>query len=124
LVTKFERALARSAVAFGAFLEAAGKSDYRTHVSMNVEWDPKKAKSNVADHGVTFEDASGVFLDPLSLTIPDPDHSFDENRFITMGQSTDGQLLVVVHTDRGNNIRIISARFAEPHERRAYESGE
>jgi uncharacterized protein len=93
-------------------------------VSERVEWDPTKAASNAAKHGVSFEEAATVFLDVLSLTIADPDHSFQEERFITMGRSAAGRLLVVVHTDRVDAIRLISAREATPRERRTYESGE
>jgi uncharacterized DUF497 family protein len=70
------------------------------------EWDARKARSNVAKHGVSFAEASTVFGDPLSLTIPDPEHSKTEHRFVTMGSAFTGKLLVVVHTDRGDNIRI------------------
>ena len=73
---------------------------------------------------ITFDEASAVFLDPLSSTIPDPDHSLDENRFVTIGLDAIGRLLVVVHTEREDTFRIISAREATPRERRTYESGE
>jgi len=79
---------------------------------LTFEWDLRKARSNLAKHGVGFEEASTVFGDPLSLTIPDPEHSKIENRFVTMGSAFTGKLLVVVHTDRGDNIRVISARPA------------
>jgi uncharacterized protein len=85
------------------------------------EWDPKKARSNIARHGVTFEEAATVFGDRLSLTILDPIHSSSEHRFVTIGLSANGRLLVVVHTDRGDAIRIISARRANTRERRTYE---
>jgi uncharacterized protein len=75
----------------------------------------------VTKHGVSFEAASTIFADPTSLTIPDPDHSSAEKRFVTMGRSVTGKLLVVAHTDRGHNIRIISARRANRRERNAYE---
>jgi uncharacterized DUF497 family protein len=93
-------------------------------MSERVEWNPTKAVSNVDKHGVSFEEAAIVFLDPLSLTIADPDHSSGEERFITIGRSADGRLLVVSHTDRAEAIRLISARGATPRERRTYESGE
>jgi uncharacterized protein len=86
------------------------------------EWDPSKAKSNLHRHGVSFEQASTVFDDPLSRTVYDPDHSVEEERFVTIGQSDRGDLLVVCHCDRGDRIRIISSRLAESHERRDYES--
>lgn len=88
---------------------------------LTFEWDPPKARSNFAKHGVGFEEASTVFGDPLSLTIPDPEHSRMEERFVTMGIAFTGKLLVVVHTDRGDNIRIISARRANRRERKSYE---
>jgi uncharacterized DUF497 family protein len=85
---------------------------------LSFEWDHKKAGSNVRKHGVSFDEASTVFADRLSLTIRDPAHSREEDRFATIGTSHRGKLLVVVHTDRGDNIRIISARPASRHERR------
>jgi uncharacterized protein len=90
---------------------------------LTFEWDPLKARSNLAKHRVGFEEASTVFGDPLSLTIPDPEHSETEKRYVTMGIAFTGKLLVVVHTDRGNNIRIISARRASRRERKSYEKG-
>ena len=92
-------------------------------MSLTFEWDEEKAKRNVRKHKVSFEEASTVFADPLSLTIPDPLHSEEEDRFVTMGMSIKGRLLVVVHTERGDIIRIISARLATPRERRDYERG-
>jgi uncharacterized protein len=86
-----------------------------------VEWDPVKAKANWRRHGVTFEEAATVFDDPLSSTIPDPLHSQIEERSIILGQSVRRRLLVVVHTDRGDAIRIVSARVANAHERKTYE---
>jgi uncharacterized protein len=88
---------------------------------LSFEWDENKAKSNVTKHGVSFDEASTVFGDALSLTIPDPAHSQVEGRFIIVGQSYRGKLLVVVHTERGDNIRIISARRASRRERKTYE---
>ena len=88
---------------------------------LSFEWDDCKAKSNLAKHGVSFEEASTVFGDPLSLTIPDPAHSQAEDRWIVLGQSHQQKLLVVVHTERGDNIRIISARRANRRERKSYE---
>ena len=86
-----------------------------------MEWDEPKAKSNLAKHGVSFEEASTVFGDPLSLTISDPAHSQTETRFVVLGLSHQRKLLVVVHTERGDNIRIISARRASRAERKCYE---
>jgi uncharacterized protein len=88
---------------------------------LSFEWDENKAKSNLAKHDVGFDEASTVFGDALSLTIPDPDHSQAEDRFIIIGNSHRGKLLVVVHTERGDNIRLISARRASRRERKTYE---
>ncbi len=90
---------------------------------MKFEWDPQKAKSNIKNHGVSFEEGSTVFADTLSVTIFDPLHSFGEDRFITIGCSFKGKMLVVVHVDRGDNIRLISARPATKRERKKYEEG-
>ena len=88
-----------------------------------IEWDNQKAKRNLSKHKVFFEEAATIFGDTLSLTIEDPLHSDDEERFVTIGESIQRRLLVVVHTERGDNIRIISARLAMPHERKTYEKG-
>ena len=88
------------------------------------EWDPQKAKNNLEKHGVSFEEASTAFEDPLSLTIFDPLHSIDEERMVLIGMSHKNRALVVVHTERGDNIRIISARKATRKERKNYESNE
>ena len=90
---------------------------------MRIEWDPAKAANNLRKHGVSFEEASSVFYDPLAVTGADPDHSETEERLVTFGMSPDGQLLVVSHTERGEAIRIISARTATRTERRIYEEG-
>jgi hypothetical protein len=90
-------------------------------VSLNFEWDPQKAEANVKKHGVTFEEAVTVFGDPVSVTIGDPLHSAGEHRFVIIGRSQQGRILVVVHTERGERIRLISARRATKHERRQYE---
>lgn len=87
------------------------------------EWNPDKAESNYRKHGVPFEEAATVFNDSLSVTFPDPDHSIGESRYVIIGISTFGQLLIVAHTDRGETIRIISARKATRPERRFYEQG-
>ena len=89
---------------------------------MRFTWDPSKAKANQRDHGVSFEESSTVFGDPLASTIPDPDHSIGEERLLTMGQSSEGKLLVVSHTEERDNIHIISARRATSHERKDYET--
>jgi hypothetical protein len=92
-------------------------------MSLSFEWDEGKASANLAKHGVSFSEASTVFADPLSRTIPDPLHSDDEGRFIIVGESAAGRALVVVHTHRGESVRIISARKATPRERKDYERG-
>ena len=88
---------------------------------LSFEWDESNAKSNLTKHGVSFEDASTVFGDPLSLTILDPAHSQAEDRFIIIGRSHQQELLIVVHTERGDNIRVISARRGSRSERKRYE---
>jgi uncharacterized DUF497 family protein len=88
---------------------------------MNFEWDRAKAEANQETHGVSFEEAATAFGDPLSTTIIDPDHSDDEDRFVLVGQAYSGRLLVVVHTFRGETVRLISARLATRRERRSYE---
>ena len=88
---------------------------------MQFEWDKDKAASNLKKHGVSFKEAATVFGDPLSDTFDDPDHSADENRFITIGMSGRGRILVVAHMERDYNIRIISAREATNKERKYYE---
>jgi uncharacterized DUF497 family protein len=90
-------------------------------MALYFEWDERKARSNLAKHGVSFADASTVFGDARSLTIPDPAHSQVEERAIVLGQSHQRKLLVVVHTERGDHVRIISARPASRHERKIYE---
>jgi uncharacterized DUF497 family protein len=85
------------------------------------EWDRHKAESNLRKHGVSFEEAQTVFTDPLSITLPDPDHSEDEERFIDIGMSDNRRVLVVVYTERGQRIRLISAYKATRAERKQYE---
>lgn len=92
-------------------------------MNLAITWHPKKARSNRGKHRVTFEEAATVFYDPLSLTIDDPQHSDNEERFIIIGVSTQRRILVVAHTDEGDVIKIISARPAEPYERKQYEEG-
>jgi len=87
------------------------------------EWDPEKEQDNRRKHGVGFDEARTVFEDPGALIKPDPVHSLGEERYIILGRSSRDRLLVVVHTDRGDLVRIISARPATPRERRAYEEG-
>ncbi|MFZ2807526.1 MAG: BrnT family toxin [Desulfosalsimonadaceae bacterium] len=91
---------------------------------LSFEWDPQKAKNNIEKHDVSFEEASTVFRDPLSLTIDDPLHSSGEMRMVQIGISHKNRLLVVVHIERSDNIRIISARKATKEERNNYETNE
>jgi uncharacterized DUF497 family protein len=79
-----------------------------------LEWDPEKAAANLAKHGVDFHEAGTVLADPLSTTFPDPSHSLDEQRYLTIGSALSGRILVVAHTDRGETVRLISARPANP----------
>jgi uncharacterized DUF497 family protein len=92
-------------------------------VDIKFEWDPDKAGQNLHKHKVSFEEAATVFRDDLSITLPDPDHSLEENRCITIGTSSRLRLLMVAHTDRGDHIRIISARELTPREREQHEEG-
>jgi uncharacterized DUF497 family protein len=89
--------------------------------TMHFDWDPAKAVANLSKHGVSFDEASTVFADGLSATARDPDHSRGEARLLTFGMSSAGRVLVVSHTDRGETVRIISARTATRHERKMYE---
>lgn len=90
-------------------------------MALRFLWDPRKARSNERKHGVGFQEATTVFDDRLSVTIPDPDHSVDEHRLLLLGLSTRRRLLIVAHFERGESIRIISARRENRLERRAYE---
>jgi len=92
-------------------------------MNTKFEWDLTKATSNLQKHGVSFVEAATVFFDPLSITISDPVHSIDEQRFAITGLSYQRRLLVVVHADRDDRIRLISARVATPREREKYERG-
>jgi uncharacterized DUF497 family protein len=89
---------------------------------VQFEWDPAKAKENASKHGVSFTEAMTVFGDPLELVIADPDHSGAEQRFLSIGRSSSGRLLVVSYTERSARTRLISARPATARERKAYES--
>ncbi len=91
---------------------------------MKFSWDPKKAAANLKKHGVSFEEASTVFRDVLSVTGSDPDHSVGGRRFVTFGNSSQNRLLVVAHTEESEKIRIVSARVVTRQERRIYEEGE
>ena len=88
---------------------------------IEFEWEATKAKTNLRKHGVGFGEGATIFADPLEITTFDPDHSEEEDRFITVGTSRTGRLLIVSHTDRGDRIRIISARELSRAERRTYE---
>jgi uncharacterized protein len=90
---------------------------------MTFEWDARKAASNLEKHRVDFTEASTVFLDQLALTFPDPGHSFEERREITIGCTLKGQFVFVSHSERRGRIRIIGARRATRSERRQYEEG-
>ena len=92
-------------------------------MEIEFEWDPEKEESNIRKHDVSFHEGATVFGDPLSWTFPDPDHSEGEARFLTIGLSLQGRTLVVSHTDRGSNTRIINVRQATQRERRDYEEG-
>lgn len=90
-------------------------------MGLQFTWDEKKAKSNKRKHGITFEEASTAFADELSITIDDPSHSEDEDRLILIGKSKEFKTLVVIHVERRESLRIISARKASKHEQKIYE---
>ncbi|CAN5580014.1 BrnT family toxin [soil metagenome] len=90
---------------------------------MRFAWDPTKARRNLSVHGVSFEEAMTVFGDGLAVTVPDPDHSAEEQREVTVGWSDGARLLVVCHAERRGVTRIISARMATRYERRRHEEG-
>jgi len=92
-------------------------------MGLRFAWDARKAARNVAKHGVSFDEASTVFADSLSLTIPDPDHSDEEERWVIIGETHRRRLVVVVHVEEEGTVRIISAREADRHEREKYEEG-
>jgi len=91
---------------------------------MQFEWNPDKARSNLKKHGISFNEASTVFNDPLSVTFPDSDHSYGEERYVIIDLSNADRILVVPHTDRADLVQIISAREATRNERRFYQDGE
>jgi uncharacterized DUF497 family protein len=88
---------------------------------MNFDYDAHKAARNLQKHKVGFEEATSVFYDPLRLSVPDPDHSWDEERFLMIGQSAESRILVIVYTETDSGVRLISARLATAKERRQYE---
>lgn len=92
-------------------------------MKLSFEWDEEKGKANLKKHGVGLDEATTVFTDPFSMTIHDPEHSADEQRYIDIGSSDKGRVLLVVYTERGSTIRIVSCRKATPSERKLYEEG-
>jgi len=89
--------------------------------TLEFQWDPNKAAANLEKHGLAFDEASTAFADPLSRTIADPAHSADEERYLLLGLTYSGRLVVVSFAERDEAIRLISARFASRRERRDYE---
>jgi uncharacterized protein len=98
-------------------------SEYLAIMYLQFEWDEQKADRNVIKHGVSFEEAKTVFADPNSITVADLEHSIEEDRYIDIGISNRGRLLVVVYTERGDRIRIISSRCATNREIKIYDQG-
>jgi uncharacterized protein len=92
-------------------------------IQMQFEWNQDKAELNLKKHGVSFNEATTVFNDPLSVNFPDPNHSIGEERYVIIGLSSADRLLIIAHTDRTNRVRLISAREATRNERRFYEEG-
>lgn len=92
-------------------------------MKLSFEWDEDKAKANLKKHRVGFDEATTVFTDPSSITIHDHDHSAEEQRFIDIESSEKDRVLVVVYTERGSTIRLVSCRTATPSERKLYEEG-
>ena len=90
---------------------------------MQFEWDENKARQNLSKHGVSFEEAKTIFDDPLYIDFYDPDHSDNEQRYLIVGQSNRGRILILSYTERVNRMRLISAREVTPKERKAYEQG-
>lgn len=92
-----------------------------SNVALEFEWDENKATANYQKHGISFDEAKTVFNDPFSITIADPEHSLDEDRYIDIGLSARGRILVIVYTERKSKIRIISCRQATAREQSTYE---
>ena len=90
---------------------------------MEFEWDEEKAAANLAKHGVSFEEATTVFDDPLYVDFYDPDHSFEEHRYIIIGESQQRRLLIVSYTERNDIVRLIGIREVTRSERETYEEG-
>ena len=101
--------------------EAADGNDFRR---LEFKWHPLKAAANLKKHKVSFEEASSVFGDKQHLEVPDREHSYEEMRYLAIGRSDLGRLLTLIFTERGTKLRLISARLAEPWERRAYEAAD
>jgi uncharacterized DUF497 family protein len=93
-------------------------------MALDFEWDAEKAEANRKNHGVSFEEARTAFADPLHIVLPDPRHSSGEERFVLFGHSALDRLLAVMHTDRGDRIRLISARETTRKERKQYARGD
>ena len=93
-------------------------------MGLTFEWDERKAARNLQKHGVSLEEAASAFGDPLSITIPDPEHSEAEERCVLLGMTERHRLVVVAHTEQADTVRLISARLATPAERRDYEEGQ
>ncbi len=93
-------------------------------MALRFRWDPRKALTNERKHGIGFPEAATAFADPLSVTVEDPDHSAGERRYLLVGMTVLGHLVVVAHSERGDEIRIINARRATRAEREAYEEGQ
>ena len=89
-------------------------------MELTFEWDEIKAEDGRKKHKISFDEAATIFHDPFSITKPDPDHSVEEERYIDIGCSSEGRLLMVVYTERGNDIRIISCRRATTAEKKVY----
>ncbi len=111
----------RIGLVLGPAIRLAGGSWMASDGRMRFEWDRKKAAENQKRHGVSFDEAITIFYDPLAATVDDPDHSVEEERFITIGYSVRERLLVVSHTERKGGLRIISARRATARERKRHE---
>ena len=90
-------------------------------MTLTFEWDEEKSKGTLRKHGVSFDEAKTVFNDPFAMTISDPEHSSREDRYLDMGMSSQGRILMVWYTERGRNIRIIGSRKATRNQRREYE---
>ncbi len=101
-----------------------GASDRDDVRELEFEWHPLKAAANLRKHNVSFDEAKSIFGDRKHLQVPDRDHSYEELRYLAIGRSEEGRLLTLVFTERGSKLRLISARIAEPWERREYENAD